>query len=106
MIINDEYRGITPLKLAVTPDTNQRLQVYKAGYLLSGTSESVAPEQELVQEIALKADIIPVKVSVSPSDAVVYVDGQRRGPGSQTLSLTSLPHSISCLLYTSPSPRD
>lgn len=95
VIINSEYRGITPLKLTVAPDTDQRVQVYKAGFLLSDTSESVAPEQELIQDIALRADIIPVKVSVSPNDAVVYVDGQRRGPGSQTLNLNSLPHSIS-----------
>ncbi len=95
VVINSKYRGITPLKLAVAPDTEQRIQIYKAGFLLSDTSESVAPEQELIQDVALRADIIPVKVSVSPNDAVVYVDGQRRGVGSQTLNLNSLPHSIS-----------
>ncbi len=95
VIINNQYKGITPLKLAVAPDTEQRIQVYKAGFLLSDTRQSVAPEQELTQEVALQADIIPVRVSVSPSDAVVYVDGQRRGQGSQTLSLNTLPHSIS-----------
>jgi len=95
VIINNEYRGTTPLKLAVKPDTEQRIQVYKAGFQLSDTTKSVAPEQELAQDVSLKADIIAVKVSVSPSDAVVYVDGQRRGQGSQTLNLNTLPHSIS-----------
>ncbi len=95
VIINNEYRGTTPLKLNVSPDIKQRIQVYKAGFQLSELTESVAPEQELVRDIVLKTDIIPVQVSVSPSDAVVYVDGQRRGQGSQTLSLNTLPHSIS-----------
>jgi len=95
VIINNEYRGITPLTLAVAPDTDQRVQIYKAGFRLSESTESIAPEQELAQEVALKADIIPVKVSVSPSDAVVYVNGKSRGAGSQTLNLNTLPHSIS-----------
>jgi formylglycine-generating enzyme required for sulfatase activity len=95
VIINNEYRGITPLRLAVAPGTEQKVQVYKAGFLLSESRESVAPEQQLVKEVALEADIIEVKLSVSPSSAVVYVDGQRRGQGSQTLSLNTLPHSIS-----------
>ncbi len=95
VIINDQYRGTTPLKVAVAPDTRQRIQVYKAGYQLSDTTKSLAPEQEFAQNVALKADVIAVKVSVSPSDATVYVDGQRRGQGSQTLNLNTLPHSIS-----------
>ena len=95
VIINNEYRGITPLKLAVAPDAEQKVQVYKAGFLLSESRESVAPEEQLVKEVALEADIIEVKVSVSPNSATVYVDGQRRGQGSQTLRLNTLPHSIS-----------
>jgi formylglycine-generating enzyme required for sulfatase activity len=95
VIINDEYRGVTPLELTVVPDAEQKVQVYKAGFRLSESFESLEPEQQLVQDIALKADVIAVRVSVSPSDAVVYVDGQRRGRGSQTLSLNTLAHSIS-----------
>jgi formylglycine-generating enzyme required for sulfatase activity len=95
IIINNKYLGVTPLKLAVAPGTEQKIQVYKAGFRLSESIQLVAPEQQLTQDIALEADIIAVKVSVSPSDAVVYVDGQRRGRGSQTLSLNTLPHRIS-----------
>ncbi|MBL4672193.1 MAG: PEGA domain-containing protein, partial [Arenicella sp.] len=95
VIINNEYRGITPLKLAVAPGAEQKIQVYKAGFLLSELRESVAPEQQLVKDVALEADIIEVKVSVLPNSAVVYVDGQRRGQGSQTLRLNTLPHRIS-----------
>jgi formylglycine-generating enzyme required for sulfatase activity len=95
VIINDEYRGITPLKLTVSPGAEQKVQVYKAGFLLSESRESVAPEQHLEKDVALEADIIEIKLSVSPSSAVVYVDGQRRGQGSQTLRLNTLPHRIS-----------
>jgi len=47
------------------------------------------------QNVALKADIIPVRISVSPNDAQVFVDGASRGTGSQTLNLNALPHKIS-----------
>ena len=95
VIVNNKYRGVTPLTLAVVANAEQKIQVYKAGFRLSESLESLAPEQQLTQNIILKADIITVKVSVSPSDAVVYVDGQRRGKGNQNLGLNTLPHSIS-----------
>ncbi len=95
VIINNEFRGITPLKLNLTPKVDQRVQVYKAGFRLSDETTRLEPEQLLQSRVDLRADIIPVKVSVSPSDAVVYVNGQRRGTGSQTLKLNTLPHSIS-----------
>jgi formylglycine-generating enzyme required for sulfatase activity len=95
VILNSEYRGITPILLNVAPNTEQRVQIYKAGYRLSDTTESLLPEQQLAQDVELEADIIAVKVSVSPSDALVYVDGKSRGKGSRTLKLNTLPHNIS-----------
>jgi len=95
VIINNEYRGTTPLTLNLAPNVDQRVQVYKAGFQLSDQTKRLEPEQALQQQVDLRADVIAVKVSVSPSDAVVYVDGQRRGAGSQTLQLNTLPHSIS-----------
>ena len=95
VILNAEYRGTTPLQLNVAPNTPQRLQVYKAGFRLSDQELTLAPEQEQVEAVSLSQDLIDVKVSVSPSDAQVIVDGRSRGQGSQTLSLNTLPHTIS-----------
>ena len=95
VIINNKYRGTTPLSLNLAPNLDQRVQVYKAGFQLSDNTQRLLPEQTIEQQVDLRADVIPVKVSVSPSDAVVYVDGQRRGTGSQTLNLNTLPHTIS-----------
>jgi formylglycine-generating enzyme required for sulfatase activity len=44
--------------------------------------------------VDLSARTGKVSVNVSPPDAVVYVDGQARGSGSQTLDLTAAPHEI------------
>lgn len=95
VILNAEYQGTTPLRLNVAPNTPQRLQVYKAGFRLSDQELTLAPEQEQVEAVSLSQDLVDVKVSVSPSDAQVLVDGRSRGQGSQTLSLNTLPHTIS-----------
>jgi len=95
VILNGEFRGTTPLKLNVEPNQSQRLQVYKAGYQLLEQDVSLVPAQESEKDLQLRQDLVSVRVSVSPSDAQVYVDGALRGSGSQTLSLNTLPHSIS-----------
>lgn len=95
VILNGEYRGVTPLKLTVAPNQSQTLQVYKAGYRLHQKELSLAPEQQVEQSIDLNQDLVSVRLSVSPSDAQVIVDGVNRGKGSQNLNLNTLPHKIS-----------
>ena len=95
VILNSKYKGVTPLSLVVSPNEQQRLQVYKAGYKLDERSFLLKPDESQSQTLELSLDAIPVRVSVSPADAVVYVDGKRRGIGSQTLNLSSLPHRVS-----------
>ncbi len=94
VILDGEYKGVAPITLATTPSKPQTLRVYKAGYKLYENTVNLAPDEKVSEEVALAADLITVKLSVRPSDAAVYVDGVRRGTGSQTLSLTSLPHAI------------
>lgn len=95
IVINDEYRGVTPLTVAVVPDQAQHLRVYKAGYQLFEQDITLRPAEEKVEQISLEADLIPVEFSVTPQDAMIVVDGESRGTGSQTLALSSLPHAVS-----------
>lgn len=95
IIVNGEYRGIAPLSIAVAPNQTQKLQVYKAGFQLYEQSLSLKPDQRAAENVALAEDRVAVSFSVSPQDAQIYVDGVRRGQGSQTLSLSTLAHKIS-----------
>ena len=95
VVLNKEYRGNTPLSLAVAPNTLQTVQMYKAGYQLLSKNFTVEAAQVVDESITLSGDVIAIKLSVSPSDAKVFVDGKARGSGSQTVNLTSLPHTIS-----------
>jgi len=95
VILNGEYRGIAPLSIAVAPNQTQKLQVYKAGFQLYEQDLSLKPDQHAAENVELAQDRVAVSFSVSPSDAQIYVDGVRRGQGSQTLNLTTLPHKVS-----------
>jgi len=95
VILNGEYRGVSPISLKVKPDQEQKLQIYRAGYRLQNQAFTLAPEQQQSEQITLQQDTASVSFSISPSDAVLYVDGVRRGSGSQTLALNTLPHRVS-----------
>lgn len=94
VVLNKRYQGVTPLRLNLAPNADQEIKVYKAGFQLSDQVVRLEPDQTKTTQIALEPDIINVRVSVSPSDADVIVDGARRGSGSQTLALNTLPHTI------------
>ena len=95
IILNGDFKGTSPMTLALTPNQPQQLQVYKAGYRLLEEEITLSPAQAEAKQVALKQDLVKVLVSVTPKDAVVFVDGVKRGTGSQTLSLNTLPHQIS-----------
>ena len=95
VILNGEFRGTSPITLKVTPDETQKLQVYKAGFRLRTQQVSLAPDQTDIQQLSLQQDSVSVRFSISPSDAELFIDGVRKGSGSQTLKLNTLPHAVS-----------
>ncbi|MFT4628974.1 MAG: sulfatase activating formylglycine-generating enzyme [Arenicella sp.] len=94
VILNGEYQGVSPLTLNVKPDQSQQLQVYRAGFRLASQQITLEPEQQQEKQINLSQDVASIKFSLSPNDAVLYIDGVRRGVGSQTLNLNTLPHKV------------
>jgi len=95
VIVNGEFRGTSPITLNLPPNQVQKVQLYKAGYRVLNREFSLAPEQRELDKPTLQADLVPIKFSVRPKDALIYVDGVRRGQGSITLSLNTLPHQVS-----------
>ena len=92
--VNGRYRGQSPLTLDLAPDVNYEIGLSKAGYGI--TSRKVRLEAAASDSITvdLSARTGTLTVNVQPADATVYVDGQARGTGSTTLSLSSAPHRI------------
>ena len=94
VLVAGNYHGTTPLQVLVPANKQHQLQIYKAGYKPATDVITLDPSQQEEKSFQLENDLLPVKISVSPSDSVVTVDGVKRGSGSRTLMLSSLPHTV------------
>ena len=93
--INKEFKGTTPMDVAIAPFAKHRIELFLEGYLKAKQSVSVKLEQQTQVSVNLTPNIGTVRLNITPSDAAISVNGKRRGSGSQTLSLNAKPHSIS-----------
>lgn len=95
VIVEGQYRGISPMSIKLAPNKRQKVDLYKGGYRVESIEVTALPDQKLTESVQLQQDLAKVEFSVQPADAQIYVDGTPRGRGSQTLMLTTLPHQIS-----------
>ncbi len=92
--VNGRYRGQSPLTLDLAPGVNYEIGLSKAGYGISSRKVRLEAAASDSITVDLTARTGTLTVNVQPADATVYVDGQARGTGSTTLSLSSAPHRI------------
>jgi len=93
--IDKQFSGVTPLLVDVAPFKKHKVELFLEGYLKASRSIAVKPEQQADLNVDLTPNIGTVQLRVSPADAIIKVDGNSQGSGSQTLSLNAKPHSIS-----------
>lgn len=85
--INGEYKGQTPLEVALPPDTRHEISLFKNGFLAARTSVNTAAEQEKEVLLTLQPELASVNIITEPSDAELYVNGELRGSANQTIEL-------------------
>ncbi len=92
--IGGEFKGLTPLEVALPPAQNHELSFFKNGYHLNKTSIRTQPNQE--RELSVELDPILTSVSVmsEPLDAELYVNGEYRGLANQTIELMAASQQI------------
>lgn len=92
--IGGEFKGLTPLEVALPPDQNHELSFFKNGYHSNKTSIRTQPNQE--RELNVELDPILTRVSVvsEPDDAELYVNGEFRGLANQTIELMAASQQI------------
>ena len=93
--IDKQFSGVTPLMVDVAPFKKHKVELFLEGYLKASRSIALKPEQQADLSVDLTPNIGTVQLRVSPADALIKVDGNNQGRGSQTLSLNAKPHSIS-----------
>ncbi len=93
--VNGEFMGVTPLVLDLLPEQQHQVQIFKAGYQSQKHAINVERDARETYQYNLQADLVPVNISISPSNAQLYIDGKLIGTGTQNVNLTAVRHSIS-----------
>ena len=92
--IGGVYRGETPLRVTLRPELEVTLAVALPGYEEASRTVRTRPGTNEDLSFTLKPIIGKVAVRVTPADAELWVDGTRRGQGSQVLALTAVAHQL------------
>lgn len=92
--IDGQYRGRTPLNVALDPGTTHRINITRTGYRPSSRTLDIDAQQDLTINIVLEPVVGEVRIASTPADAQVYIDGDSRGVANQTLELAALPHTV------------
>ena len=92
--VNGRYQGETPMTIKLRPGRGHTITLTKPGYKAVSRELSVAADSGRQLNVSLIAEVGEVSVAVTPSDAEIFVDGERRGIGSQKLTLTAVSHRI------------
>lgn len=85
--IGGEFKGLTPIEVALTPGENHEITFFKSGYQSQKTAFHTEPNEEREITISLNPILADVNIEVSPEDAELYVNGEYRGFANQTIQL-------------------
>ena len=92
--VDGEYRGQTPMDLALSPNKQHELRFFKDGYRSVERSIDVRPGDTQELNVMLSAVFGKVSITSSPEDAQVFIDGTLAGVAGQTFTLPTRSHTI------------
>jgi formylglycine-generating enzyme required for sulfatase activity len=99
VMVDGEFRGSTPLEVAVTPNAAHDVRVSAAGHETYSTQFSVAPGMKTEVRASLALRTGEVVITSQPPGAELLIDGISRGETGQTLLLDARPHEIEVRLH-------
>lgn len=94
VLINEEYRGQTPLELKLTPNVEHKIQLTRSGYKGASVTARLEPAEIAERKVRLTPVYGDIRFDVQPGDAVLYVNGTRKGQVPARISLVTVPQSI------------
>ena len=92
--VDGSYRGRTPLNVSVSPDREHRLLLTRDGHENAEAVVTLAAEERKSLALALKPILGVLKLSITPADAALTVDGSPRPLGDGRLELPATAHRI------------
>ena len=94
VVVDEQFRGRTPIKLKLKPEQKHTITLFKAGYAeVKRTVELGSGEAKLLSidltEIYGEIELVGV-----PSDATLFIDGKNKGGVSGKLRLSTRDHQL------------
>ena len=94
LTIGGDFKGLTPLEVALAPGQNHELTFFKNGYHSKKTTIRTQPNQERELNLELDPVLASVSVIAEPVDAEFYVNGEFRGLANQSIELMAASQQI------------
>lgn len=85
--INGQYRGQTPLEVALPPDQEHDIRLFRTGFDTAVRQIRTGAEESRDLTVALDPITNPVRVIAEPADAQLYVEDELKGVANQTVNL-------------------
>jgi formylglycine-generating enzyme required for sulfatase activity len=92
--IGKEFIGNTPLQYEAPKGRDYRVKFSMAGYETASRNVDVLDGTGVMLNVKLKPKMGKIKISATPADASLYVDGKSVGSASQEIELIAVPHML------------
>ena len=92
--LDGQYKGLTPLEIALEPDKESTIRLFKEGFKPTSKKITAASGDQQHLNVKLQPELVAVEFNVAPKDARLYVNGKLRGKANQTLRLSAKTHRI------------
>ena len=92
--IAGEYRGQTPLAVALPPARAYEIVATRAGYERLVRRFSIEADEDQSFNLVMKPVTGQVRISTLPAGGTLYIDDEESGSPNQTLNLTARNHTI------------
>ena len=94
VLAGSRYAGLTPLTIALAPNTEHTLRISKTGYETTQQQVTVEPGVDKRLAVTLNARQGVVRFKVDPADAELVVDGQAVGRPPASMGMPAVEHRI------------
>ena len=92
--VDGTFAGLTPLVLPLSPGDRHAISLSKAGYRGTSLSLTLSRGETASRSVTLAPELGEVRFAIEPAEAEIFINGQRVGAGSQSLSLPAVQQRI------------
>jgi formylglycine-generating enzyme required for sulfatase activity len=92
--VDGTFRGQTPIELTLAPGRNHNVVFFLNGYQEASRAVRTSAADESTVAVALEPITSSVRISATPADAELYINGQLRGRADQQIELLAASQTI------------